>query len=89
MVVDVGCATRCVLITSDAPYPGWSARIDGAPAQLFAADYAFRGVAVPSGKHRVTFAFFSWSTLAGGLITLAALGITLRLLTERSFGVVP
>jgi len=80
MKVDVRCATRCVLITSDAPYPGWSARIDSAPAPLFTADYAFRGVAVPAGAHRVTFAFFPWSTLVGATITLAALVMTLRLL---------
>jgi hypothetical protein len=88
MAVDVRCATRCVLITSDAPYPGWSARIDGTPAPLFAADYAFRGVAVPGGEHRVTFAFFPWSALAGAAITLVALGVTLRLLAEGLFGVV-
>jgi len=79
MVVDVRCATRCALITSDAPYPGWSARIDGSPVPLFSADYAFRGVAVPAGDHRVMFAFFPWSTLAGGLITLAALGVLARI----------
>jgi uncharacterized membrane protein YfhO len=88
MAVDVRCTTRCVLITSDTPYPGWSARIDGTPAPLFTADYAFRGVAVPAGQHRVTFAFFPWSTLAGTLITLVALGVTFRLLARGLFAVI-
>ena len=45
------------LVTSDIYYPGWRAYVDGAPAQLFVANYAFRGVKLPAGQHKVRFEF--------------------------------
>jgi hypothetical protein len=83
MLVDVHCRTACALVTSDAVYPGWSARVDADATPILAADYAFRAVVVPAGSHRVTFAFRPRSTLAGAAVTLAAFGITLRLVLRR------
>jgi hypothetical protein len=45
------------LVTSDIYYPGWKVYVDGAPAQLFLANYAFRGVKLPAGQHQVRFEF--------------------------------
>ncbi len=83
MVLNVHCVTRCAVITSDALYPGWSARIDSQPAPIFAADYALRGVAVPAGTHRVVFTFRSLSTYTGAAITLVALILTGCLMLRR------
>lgn len=41
------------LVISDVWYPGWLAWVDGAPAQLLQADYLFRVIEIPEGKHRV------------------------------------
>jgi hypothetical protein len=75
MQLDVTCAAACLAITSDAVYPGWSADVDGEATPIRSADYAFRAVALPAGRHRVTFRFRPWSTLAGGAVTLLALTV--------------
>jgi hypothetical protein len=41
------------LVVSDVWTPGWRARLDGVPAPLLRANYAFRAVAVPAGVHTV------------------------------------
>jgi hypothetical protein len=58
------------LFLSDPFYPGWKAELDGEPAELLRADYAFRAVKVPPGSHRVTMSFRSGSWYAGLALTL-------------------
>lgn len=50
-------ATPALVLLRDAFYPGWVARIDGEEAPLLRANVAFRGVAMPSGDHIITFSF--------------------------------
>ncbi|HKC65515.1 MAG TPA: YfhO family protein, partial [Pyrinomonadaceae bacterium] len=57
MEVETKSTLPSFLVTSDLYYPGWRATLDGAPAQLLRADYAFRGVQVPAGRHRLRFEF--------------------------------
>jgi uncharacterized membrane protein YfhO len=70
-----------VLVLSEPYYPGWSATVDGKPAPLLRADYAFRGVALPAGKHTVEMRYRSRPTEIGlvfsvvGLFGLLALSI--------------
>lgn len=46
------------LIRFAVPYaPGWTARVDGAPATVVPADYALTGVVVPPGRHELTLEF--------------------------------
>ncbi|KAA3619724.1 MAG: hypothetical protein DWQ05_03080 [Calditrichaeota bacterium] len=59
-----------LLILSDSYYkPGWHARIDGKPAKILAANYAFRAVPVPAGNHLVDFTYSSRAFNAGVGIT--------------------
>ena len=83
MVLDATCSARCIVITSDATYPGWSARVDTAAVPIVEADYALRGVVVPAGTHRVVFTFRPWTTYAGAAISLAALAEALWLVRRR------
>jgi uncharacterized membrane protein YfhO len=46
-----------VLILSDTYYPGWEVTVDGLPSQLLRANYALRGVYLPTGNHQVVFRF--------------------------------
>lgn len=49
------CAGMVVL--GDAYYPGWEARVDGAPVRIWEAYGAARGVVVAAGEHEVEFRF--------------------------------
>lgn len=43
------------LILMDAYYPGWQAKIDGKPTDIFIAEGIFRQITVPAGDHAVVF----------------------------------
>ncbi|HOD48388.1 MAG TPA: YfhO family protein [Candidatus Hydrogenedentes bacterium] len=73
VVVEVEAMNPCVLVLSDAYYPGWNARIDGEPAEIFPAYYAFRGLLVPSGRHTVEYSYFPLSLRIGLLTSTGAL----------------
>jgi len=83
MVLGARCSSRCLVITSDAVYPGWSARVDANAAPILDVDYALRGVAVPAGSHRIVFTFVPWSTFAGAAISLLALGVAVELVRRK------
>jgi hypothetical protein len=68
------------LVVSENWYPGWSAVVDGRPAAVGRADYAFLGVALPVGAKRVELSFRDPAYLQGRLITLAALAATVAVI---------
>ena len=65
------------LVLRDTFDPGWEAQIDQSEAKIFRADYLFRAVRVPEGKHVVRFRYrpdsFYWGT-ASSLLSSAVLG---------------
>ena len=64
------------LVAADGWYPGWEAAIDGAPARMYPADVAFRGLALPPGEHDVEMRFVPyilyWSAAISALALMAA-----------------
>jgi hypothetical protein len=82
---DVQAPDRAFVVLADTYFPGWSARIDARPAQIYRVNQLTRGVAVPAGSHRVTmryvpegwtatvpvtrFAMLLWLVLAAALVT--------------------
>lgn len=46
-----------LLFISDSFYPGWQAFIDSKKTKIYRANYAFRAVVVPKGKHEIIFKF--------------------------------
>lgn len=61
VTVEVEASAPSVLVLHDLYYPGWEVRVDGVQQSLLHADLLFRGVVVPSGHHRVQFAFHPFS----------------------------
>jgi len=85
VVVATQSAAPALLVLSDAFYPGWTATVDGAPANILPANVLFRGVYVPAGAHTVTFTYEPAGWRLG--LALAAGGLLLAL-AAMSAGVV-
>ncbi len=66
-------AAPAVLMLSDAYSDDWRVTVDGQPATLYRANYAFRGVWLPAGEHTVVFIYRPRTFLIGGAISLLTL----------------
>ena len=70
-----------VLVLTDTDFPGWRALVDGRPAPIHRANFAFRAVAVPAGRHRVLFEYAPASVRNGAILSgvalLAVVGLAL------------
>lgn len=95
--IEADLAAPGLLAITDTHYPGWTADVGGEPLEILRADYAFRAVALPAGKHVVTFRYRPASLRIGGVVSLLAAAVTLWLLipprrrerAPRSTGPVP
>jgi hypothetical protein len=68
--ITAGMACDGMVVLSDAFYPGWRARVDHRPAQIYEVNGAMRGVAVPAGNHTVTMRYRPLSVYLGAALTL-------------------
>ncbi|MEM4230388.1 MAG: YfhO family protein [Candidatus Pacearchaeota archaeon] len=86
--ISVTAKKDALLFLSDVFYKGWEARVDGEKSDIYKADYTFRAVLVPEGKHMVEFTYSPVSFKIGmysfiaGLILISGLGY---MLSRRSF----
>ncbi|MBK9270416.1 MAG: YfhO family protein [Saprospiraceae bacterium] len=62
------------------PNLGWTASIDGKPAELFRVNYALRGISVPAGNHKIILEFKPTSYTIGELLSFIGSGIMLLVL---------
>jgi uncharacterized membrane protein YfhO len=74
-----------LLVLADSYAAGWRAQVDGTPASIRPANFLFRGVLVPAGRHRVRFEYRPRSVTAGATASLGggALLAVLALLARR------
>ncbi len=68
-------AAPAMLVLSANHYPGWRATVDGQPVEVARVNYNLRGVAVPAGKHLVTFVYRPKSVLIGLIVSLLTLSV--------------
>jgi hypothetical protein len=61
------------LILDDSAYPGWQASLDGHSVRWLPANENFRAVAIPQGRHVVTFRYRPTSVLGGAIVTLLSI----------------
>ena len=62
-----------LLVFCENYYPSWKAYVDGQPSKLYRADYTFRAVPLPAGKHEVILRFESKQFRQGAMVSLLAL----------------
>jgi len=66
--LQVEVSAPCLMVISDLYYPGWNAFLDGINCPIYRADYIFRAVQVPAGKHHIRFEYQPKSFFAGSAI---------------------
>jgi hypothetical protein len=65
------------VVLVDGHDPGWRVSVDGHAAPLLSANFAFRAVAVPAGRHTVEMVYRPWMALVG--LPLSALTLVTAL----------
>jgi len=82
--VKIEAAVTGYLLVAEVWYPGWVARVDGQPTRILRADYLFRAVEVPVGKHEVVFAYRPLTFYLGACVSgLSWLGVGLYVFRRR------
>ncbi|MBX9694249.1 MAG: YfhO family protein, partial [Cyanobacteria bacterium] len=61
------------LVLTDTNYPGWKAYLDGQEVPILKANYLFRAVSIPEGKHEVRFKYQPGSFMLGLALSAFAL----------------
>ena len=79
VVIDVELGEPGFVVLSDLYFPGWRAFVNDAESRVYRANYMFRAVAVPSGKHTVTFLYRPRSFQVGAALSISTLIILLAL----------
>jgi hypothetical protein len=84
VALDATARDSALLVLADTAYPGWRAEVDGVAAEILTANGFVRAVAVPAGRHRVTFHYDPAPFRAGAAASLTGLlAAGLALFAER------
>lgn len=78
--LDVEAPAPALLVMSDVNAPGWQAELDGQAVEIYNTNYAFRGVFIPAGSHRLVFRYRPWEVQAGKWLTLVGVAAALLVL---------
>ena len=85
MTYTVNSAKGGVVVFSEVYYPGWSATIDGQPAELGRVNYILRALNVKAGKHEVVLDFHPSSISITETIAYTALAVLLLAICAAIF----
>ena len=80
LAYDVNSAKGGVVVFSEVYYPGWTATVDGQPAELGRVNYLLRALNVAPGKHKVELKFHPKSVATTETIAYIAYAILLILI---------
>ena len=80
LTYDVNSGKGGVIVFSEVYYPGWTATIDGEPAELGRVNYILRALQVKPGKHQIELSFFPKSVEVTETIAYVALVLLLLVL---------
>jgi hypothetical protein len=75
VAVDVDEGPAGFLVLTDVWYPGWVCTVDGVDRPVRRANFLFRAVELPPGRHEVIFTFAPASYRRGRLVSAAVLGL--------------
>ena len=78
LTYDVNTGKGGVLVFSEIFYPGWTATVDGQPAELGRVDYVLRAMHIEPGHHEVVLSFFPRTVSITE--TIAYMGLALLLI---------
>lgn len=78
--LSVDLAAPGLLVLHHAPYPGWSAEVNGRAADILTVNLVSRGLALPAGSHQITMRFEPPGFAAGVMASLVATGLLAPLL---------
>ena len=58
-----------LVVVSQTHYPAWKAYVDGQPARIWRANYAFQALEVPAGRHQIRMVYEDRMLLAGAVLS--------------------
>jgi hypothetical protein len=64
-----------LLVLSDNYFPGWQATVDGRATKIYRANFTFRAVSVPVGRHKIVFSYYPVMFYCGGFLSLVGLAM--------------
>jgi uncharacterized membrane protein YfhO len=68
------------LVLGEWAYPGWRARVDGQPQDVYRADYGLRAVPLEAGEHTVEFVYRPASFYVGAAASIVMLSAVMVLM---------
>lgn len=87
--IETSAETRTMLVVAQTWYHWWSATVDGSPAPLWRANYAFQALEVPPGRHDVHLVYVDRAFQSGGVISVLTMFLCLAFLWKRQFRTLP
>ena len=82
-VLTVNAPRPGLVYASENYFDGWTATVNGAAVSILPANYAFRAVAVPPGRSRISFSYWPPGLTAGIVVSSIAALLTLVLAMIR------
>ena len=71
--IEFDAPSECILYIADTFHPLWRAKLDGEEINIIEANYAFRAIVVPEGKHSLVMWYDSKEVITGGLVSAVTL----------------